>query len=80
MDINGLSEMEAAKRGADAVNKLIKDIEIPSLRELGVDKEKLDQLAPKMSEDAIASGSPANNPRQASKEEIIELYKIAYGK
>jgi len=32
-----------------------------------------------MSEDAIASGSPANNPRQASKEEIIELYKIAYG-
>ncbi len=80
VDINGLSEMEAAKRGADAVNKLIKDIEIPSLRELGVDKEKLDQLAPKMSEDAIASGSPANNPRQASKEEIVELYKIAYGK
>jgi len=32
-----------------------------------------------MSEDAIASGSPASNPRQASKEEIIELYKIAYG-
>lgn len=79
-DINGLSEMEAAKRGAEAVKKLIKDIKIPSLRELGVDKEKLDQLAPKMSEDAIASGSPANNPRQASKEEIIELYKIAYGK
>ncbi|MBU2536113.1 MAG: iron-containing alcohol dehydrogenase [Chloroflexota bacterium] len=80
VDINGLSEMEAAKRGAEAVKKLIKDIKIPSLRELGVDKEKLDQLAPKMSEDAIASGSPANNPRQASKEEIIELYKIAYGK
>jgi len=80
VDINGLSEMEAAKRGAEAVKKLIKDIEIPSLRELGVDEEKLDQLAPKMSEDAIASGSPANNPRQASKEEIIELYKIAYGK
>ncbi len=79
-DINGLSEMEAAKRGAEAVKKLIKDIEIPSLRELGVDKEKLDQLAPKMSEDAIASGSPANNPRQANREEIIELYKIAYGK
>ena len=79
-DINGLSEMEAAKRGAEAVKKLIKDIKIPSLRELGVDKGKLDQLAPKMSEDAIASGSPANNPRQANKEEIIELYKVAYGK
>jgi alcohol dehydrogenase class IV len=56
-DINGLSEMEAAKRGAEAVKKLIKDIKIPSLGELGVDKEKLDQLAPKMSEDAIASGT-----------------------
>jgi alcohol dehydrogenase len=43
-----------------------------------VEKEKLDQLAPKMAEDAIASGSPGNNPRQATKEEIIELYKITY--
>ena len=31
-----------------------------------------------MAEDAIASGSPGNNPRQATKEEIIELYKTAY--
>jgi alcohol dehydrogenase class IV len=76
---SGLSEMEAAKQGAGAVKELIKDIKIPSLRELGVDKEKLEQLAPKMSDDAIASGSPANNPRQATREEIKELYKIAYG-
>jgi len=75
----GLSELEAAQRGAEAVKKLIKDVRIPSMRELGVDKEKLEQLAPKMSEDAIASGSPGNNPRQATNEEIIELYKVAYG-
>ena len=79
LNIGGLSELEAARRGAEAVKKLIKDIRIPSLRELGVDKAKLDQLAPRMSEDAIASGSPANNPRQATREEIIELYKKAYG-
>jgi len=77
VNISGLSELEAAERGAEAVKKLIKDVRIPSLRELGVEKEKLDRLAPRMSEDAIASGSPANNPRQASKEEIIELYKTA---
>ena len=53
-------------------------IQIPSLKELGVDKGKLEQLGPKMAEDAIASGSPGNNPRQATKEEIVELYKIAY--
>ena len=76
-DISGLTELEAARVGADAVKKLIKDIKIPSLRELGVDREKLDKLAPRMAEDAIASGSPANNPRQATREEIIELYKQA---
>jgi len=75
----GLSEMEAAQRGAEAVKKLIKDVSIPSMRELGVGKEKLQQLASKMSEDAIASGSPGNNPRQATREEIIELYEVAYG-
>ncbi len=77
-DIDGLSDLEAARLGAKAVKKLIKDIKVPSLKELGVDKAKLEKLAPKMSEDAIASGSPGNNPRQATKEEIIELYKLAY--
>ena len=76
-DISALSALEAAQLGAKAVKKLIKDIKVPSLRELGVDKEKLDKLAPKMAEDAIASGSPANNPRPVTKEEIIELYKLA---
>ena len=77
-DTSGLSEMAAARRGAGAVKKLIKDIKVPSLRELGVDRAKLEKLAPRMAEDAIASGSPANNPRQASKAEIIELYQTAY--
>jgi len=70
--------LEAARLAAKAIKTLIKDIQIPSLRELGVDEEKLNKLAPKMAEDAIASGSPGNNPRQATKEEIVELYKRAY--
>ena len=77
-DISGLTDLEAAELGAEAVKRLIKDIKVPSLPELGVDKDKLDKLAPKMAEDAIASGSPGNNPRQATKEEIIELYRLAY--
>jgi alcohol dehydrogenase len=32
------------------------------------------QMAPKMAEDALASGSPGNNPRRPTKEEIIEVY------
>nr|NIS70914.1 iron-containing alcohol dehydrogenase [Pseudomonadota bacterium] len=77
-NITGLPDLAAAELGAKAVKRLIKDIQIPSLKELGVDKERLDQLAPKMTEDAIASGSPGNNPRQATNEEIIELYSLAY--
>jgi alcohol dehydrogenase class IV len=77
-DIGGLTDLAAARLGAKTVKTLIKDIKVSSLPELGVDKEELDKLAPKMAEDAIASGSPSNNPRQATKEEIIELYKVAY--
>jgi len=77
-DISGLSDLEAARLAAQAVKKLIRDIKVPSLRQLGVEKEKLEKLAPKMAQDAISSGSPANNPRQVSKEEIVELYHRAY--
>ena len=77
-DTGGLTELAAAQLGAKTVKTLIKDIKVSSLPELGVDKEELYKLAPKMAEDAIASGSPSNNPRQATKEEIIELYKAAY--
>ena len=77
-DINGLTDLAAAELGAKAVKRLLRDIKIPSLLELGLDRAKLDKLAPKMTEAAIASGSPGNNPRQATKEEVIELYKLAY--
>jgi len=77
-NVEGLTALEAAELAAEAIARLIEDIEIPSLEELEVDEEKLDKLALQMAEDAIASGSPANNPRQATKEEIVELYKLAY--
>jgi len=78
VDTSGLTEMEASRAGVAAVRQLIKDIKVPTLRDLGVDKRRLTELIPQMAEDAITSGSPGNNPRQATKEEIGELYKIAY--
>jgi alcohol dehydrogenase class IV len=77
-NIEGLTVLETADLAAEAIARLVEDIEVPSLAELGVDEDKLNQLAPQMAEDAIASGSPANNPRRATKEEIVELYKLAY--
>ena len=77
-NVENLTIIEAAGLAAKSIKRLIKDIKIPSLLELGVDRAKLVKLAPKMTEAAIASGSPVNNPRQATKEEVIELYKLAY--
>jgi alcohol dehydrogenase class IV len=31
-----------------------------------------------MAHDAVVSGSPSNNPRFATEERIVELYKKAY--
>ena len=45
---------------------------------LGVGEKTLEKLAAQMAEDAIASGSPGNNHRQATKDEIVELYRLAY--
>jgi alcohol dehydrogenase class IV len=77
-DVSGLGDTEAARRASQAVKRLISDLKIPSLRELGVKKERLDEAAPQMAKDAIASGSPGNNPRQATEQEIIELYHLAF--
>ena len=72
--VSGLSPLEAAQRGADKVKRMIKLLEIPTLTEMGVSEEKLDSVVSKMADDAIASGSPGNNPRKATKQEIIDLY------
>lgn len=63
-----------ARKGADKLRELIENLQIPTLTELGVTREKLDRVVEKMAEDAIASGSPGNNPRAASKEDIVRLY------
>jgi len=74
----GLSLLDAAYLAAEAVERLNDDLKVPTLEELGVEEEKFNKLLEKMAEDAIASGSPGNNPRKATKEEIVELYKKAY--
>lgn len=74
----GLNVLEAAKLSVDAVKDLVRDIKIPSMQELGIEESRLIEKAPKMAEAAIKSGSPGNNPRQVTKEDIINLYKAAY--
>ncbi|MCM1566331.1 MAG: iron-containing alcohol dehydrogenase [Dehalobacter sp.] len=77
INLKGLTQMEAAQAGSETVTKMIQMLEIPSLSQLGISREKLDSVVSKMADDAIESGSPANNPRKATKEEIVKLYYSA---
>src|SRR4030042_1914611 len=71
----GMTETEAAETGAIAVKDLIKYLEVPTLIELGVDKTRFLEVTPEIIEAAITSGSPANNPRIATREEMTGIYR-----
>jgi len=71
------NSQKTAEAGAAKVRELIHFLEIPGLARLGVTREKLEPIVQKMADDAITSGSPGNNPRIATKEEIIDLYYAA---
>lgn len=77
-NISGLSVLEAAEKAVQAIKRLVRDLNIPNLKELNIDHKKFEECLEKMANDAIASGSPANNPRSVTKEDIIKLYKRAY--
>ena len=73
----GLSEEAAARAGAAEVAALCRDLELPSLAEATGGREKVEEVAATMAADAIASGSPGNNPRVPTQEEIVALYQKA---
>jgi alcohol dehydrogenase class IV len=73
-----LSIIDGAYLAAKAVKRLNDDLKIPTLRGLGVDEKKFHSIVRQMAADAIASGSPGNNPRKATTEEIVELYRKAF--
>jgi alcohol dehydrogenase class IV len=77
-DVTGIDDVKAAEAAAKSVGKLIKYLEIPRLRDMGIDEGRFNEMIPQMIEDAIASGSPGNNPRIATREEMAEIYRQAY--
>ena len=76
-ETDGLTPSEAARAGLEAVRGLVRALRIPRLGEL-VPREAFDAQLPAMVREAVASGSPDNNPRLASPEEIAALYEAAF--
>jgi len=74
----GVSVLDAAYLAAKAAKRLNDDLRIPTLKGLGVEEKKFASVVRQMAADAIASGSPGNNPRKATNEEIVELYHKAF--
>ena len=70
----GMNQEEAARAAVDAVRALSVRVGIPQhLSELGIKESDLDKLAPA----AIADVCTPGNPREVTKEIILDLYKKA---
>jgi len=65
-----------------AVNKLIEglfrrneELQVPSPKKFGISEERYREVIPTMAAQALASGSPQNNPRVPSASEIEQIYR-----
>ena len=65
----------ANRKLIDELHALNKELQVPSPEAFGIDREHFLGNLNSMANQALASGSPANNPRVPDANEIIELYK-----
>lgn len=75
LNIAGMSDDEAGMAAADAVAVLAAKLSVPTLSGAGVDPARLQEVVSQMAKDATASGSPANNPRVPSEEDMVKIYQ-----
>ncbi|MET3317567.1 UNVERIFIED_ORG: alcohol dehydrogenase class IV [Peribacillus simplex] len=69
---------ELADVTINKIKQLCYDLNIPNMKKWGIDENKFQQVVHKMATDAIASGSPANNPKVPSHQEIVDLYYYCF--
>jgi len=81
MGVAGESEGDqaAVARLLDELRGLNTDLAVPTPRAHGIAEAEWSRLVPEMARQAIASGSPANNPRLADAGEIERLYAGVFG-
>ncbi|SFC91245.1 iron-containing alcohol dehydrogenase [Clostridium uliginosum] len=72
---DAVSDEIAAKKFVEEVSHLCKQLQIPSLEEYGVDKDKFFNNLDKMASDALESGSPNNTIKNITHDDIVEIYK-----
>jgi alcohol dehydrogenase class IV len=68
----------AAEKLADGLARLNHDLGVPTPPAYGIDAATWEAKLPLMADQALASGSPANNPRVPAKDEIVALYRAVW--
>ena len=73
------SNQTAVGRLVEALEWINAELAVPTPAEYGITRERWDELTPLMAQQALASGSPGNNPRVPDATEIAGLYGAAWG-
>ncbi|MDA3921001.1 MAG: iron-containing alcohol dehydrogenase [Salinisphaera sp.] len=69
------SDDQATRHLLTELQSLNRELEVPSPRDFGIDKDRYFEVIATMADQALASGSPGNNPRVPDKAELIQLYE-----
>ena len=75
-DVEG--DQTAVARLVEALEWINAELKVPTPAAYGISKDRWDALVPLMAEQALASGSPANNPKVPNAHEIAGLYQAAF--
>lgn len=68
----------AVSRLISALREVNRDLAVPSPKAFGIDETRWQELMPVMAQQALASGSPGNNPRVPDADTIQDLYREAW--
>ncbi|SFR41473.1 iron-containing alcohol dehydrogenase [Litoreibacter janthinus] len=69
------SDAVACGKLVEGLRRLNDDLRVPAPSAQGLDKDRYFATLPVMAQQALASGSPQNNPRVPTEAEIVQLYK-----
>lgn len=70
----GEGDQAATAQLIDELERINRDLDVPTPAGWGISAARWDGVVELMARQAIASGSPANNPRVPSVEEVVALY------
>ena len=72
------ADQVAGAKLLEELRALNRDLAVPTPRGYGIDPDAWERLLPTMAAQALASGSPANNPRVPDEAEIVSLYRRVF--